>query len=220
MTRPIDEVHQDTQAGSDGAQSDPGARVPGVSTGMRVPLQTWYDAWLEEHESTNLIYAKSGGDVQLPQVHFVRDTLARLIWRGIKYDDIPREPERLDCAVTAYVISEHRSKSVRLPVYSLERSGLGLQIVLRDNYYNWNVSVVSERPVAADLRGFVTDFRDEAERAKYRPRDCWGCCFFEGFPAELMLGPYSKDRRKFSLWTNGDHELYALVRNLMLEAAL
>ena len=185
---------------------------------MRVPLQTWYDAWLREHEGTDLIYAKSGSKVQLPQVHFVRDTLARLAWRGVKYDDIPREPERPDCAVTAYVIAEHRSKSVRLPVYSIERPDLGLQIVLRDNYYNWNVSIVAERPVAADLRGFVTDFDNDGERAKYQPRGYWGYCFFEGFPTELMFGPYSMDKRRFSLWVNGDHELYVLVRNLMFEA--
>jgi len=183
---------------------------------MREYLQTWYDAWLKQHRDTNLIYAKHGDDVRLSQVHFVRDYLSGLVWSDVKYDDRATEPERSDCKVTAMVIGEHRSKSVRLPVFAFDRPDLGIQIILRDNYYNWNISVIAERPIACDLRGFPTDFSSAKERAEYQPRGYWGYCFFEGFPTVLMFGPHAIDQRKFSLWVNGDYEAYAFVRTLML----
>lgn len=185
---------------------------------MREFLQTWYDAWLREHADTDLIYARyrsSSPSVGLDQVHFVSDRLSCLMWSGVDYDERGVEPSRPDCKATAMVVGEHKSKSVRLPVYSLERPDLGLQIVLRDNYYNWNVSVLSEIPVEADLRGFETDFSSAEERDRYRIRGLWGCCFFEGFPDELRFGPFSMDCRKFSLCVSSDYELYALVRCLM-----
>lgn len=183
---------------------------------MREYLQTWYDAWIVEHQNTNLLYARSGNEPRLDQVHFVRDRLSLLTWADVKYDDHEAEPARRDCKVTAMVIGEHKSKSVRLPVYSIERPDLGLQIVLRDNHYNWNVSVISERPVNADLRWFELDFRSDKERAEYHPRGHWGYCFFEGFPTEFMFGPWSMNASRFSTCIDSDYELYAFVRNLML----
>jgi len=193
-----------------------------TTTTQKEHLQPWYDKWLEEHADTDLIYTRSGGKIQLSQVHFVRDQLSAVFWQGIPRKDRPPAPPRDGCKQTAFVIGEHHSKSVRLPVYLLERPDLGLKVVLRDNYHDWNISVVSETPVEADLRGFVLDYRDEEEQEKfrdgYKPGRYWGYCFFQGFPDKYWFGPYSENPRKFSLYNSSDYITYTLVWLLMREA--
>lgn len=187
---------------------------------MREHLQPWYDKWLTEHKDTNLIYVSRNRDgVYLSQVHFVRYSLAGLFWADIPYDKRNPAPPRDTCKETALVIGEHTSKSVRLPVYSLERPDIGLQIVLRDNYHGWNVSVISETPITTDLRGFELDYRDEDDRKRfpdgYIPGWSWGYCFFEGFPTDVEFGPFSENPRKFSLNIGSDYQVYTFVYLLM-----
>lgn len=188
---------------------------------MKEHLQPWYDKWLTEHKGTGLIYVRRNqrGEVSLPQVHFVRDSLARMVWSDVPYDDRPKAPPRDDCRESAYVIGEHRSKSVRLPVYSLERPDLGLQIVLRDNYHDWNVSVLSETPITTDLRGFGLDYRRETDRARfpdgYIPGNSWGYCFFQGFPEEVQFGPFSENPRRFSLCISSNYAVFTFVWLIM-----
>lgn len=192
---------------------------------MREHLQPWYDRWLAEHKETDLFYVARDrrGDVSLPQVslpqvHFVRDRLAGLLWADVPYEARAIAEPR-ECRETARVIGEHTSKSVRLPVYSLERPDLGLQVVLRDNYYDWNVSVISETPIAADLRGFELDYSRDEDRARYpsgfRAPGSWGYCYFQGFPREMQFGPFSESPRKFSLCVRSDYEIYTLLWLIM-----
>lgn len=183
---------------------------------MREHLQPWYDKWLTDHKETNLIYVgrNARGEVTLPQVHFVRERLAGLFWADVPYDRRAAAPPREDSKETAYVIGEHTSKSVRLPVYSLERPDLGLQVVLRDNYHDWNVSVISETPITTDLRGFELDY-NQRDRERYpngfRAGGSWSYCFFQGFPDELRFGPYSENPRKFSICIDSDYEVYTFL---------
>jgi len=189
---------------------------------MRMHLQPWYDHWLEEHKDTGLLYARSGERVQLGQVHFVRDDLGPLFWSGVPYDERPVAGARADCRETALVVGEHHSKSVRLPVYALERPDIGLRVILRDNWYDWNVSVIAEKPVDADLRGFQLDYLRDEERERSKDEighhGSWGYCFFQGFPEGTRFGPYARDRARFSTWMRGDHELFTFMW-LVLRAA-
>ena len=190
---------------------------------MKEHLQPWYDKWLAEHRETDLIYVgrNARGEVLLHQVHFVRDDLSGLLWADVPYDRRGSAPPRDSCKETAYVIGEHSSKSVRLPVYSLERLDLGLQIVLRYNFYDWNVTVVSEAPIGADLRGFELDYSRAEDRARYpdgyRAPGSWGYCYFQGFPNELQFGPYSENPRKFSLCIGSDFQVYTFLWLLLRE---
>lgn len=182
---------------------------------MREHLQPWYEKWLDEHKSTDLIYVNrnSRNEPSLAQVHFVRDTLGHVMWKDIPYDTRPIAHPR-ECKESAWVIGEHRSKSVRLPVYSLERPDLGIRFVLRDNYHDWCVSVVAEKPIATDLRGFQLDM-DEDDRKRYQPGGFWGYCFFQGFPSELCFGSFAMDPRRFSLSIGGNHALYTFIWLIM-----
>ena len=192
---------------------------------MKEHLEVWYSTWVKEHETTDLIYARTreDGPPCLPQVLFVRDILGPLVWSDrigdarpiVDHPDLPSYVR-----VSGHVIGEHRSKSVRLPVYLLDRSDLGIQFVLRYNYYDWNVSVVSERPVEVDLGNLANGYdpRDEDRFASgYKPGYAWGGCFFQGFPMEYQFGPKSLDSRKFSICVHTDYELYTLVWLVMRE---
>jgi len=184
-------------------------------------LQEWYDEWCIEHRDTDLLFGRSSdGRARLSQVHFVRDNLAPLFWLGVPYEDrLNAPPPRDDCKVSAVVIGEHHSKSVRLPVYMLERADLGLKLVLRDNFYDWNVSVVSIEPVApAGMRGFPCDFtKRDCERFPqgHIAGRSWGYCYFQGFPDAYTFGPYVENAQAFSFWTGDDYQLYAFLWRLI-----
>lgn len=185
---------------------------------MRIGLQEWYDAWRKRYADTDLLYIKKThtGEPTSPQIHFVRDDLSRCVMRGIAYEDVPKETgTRRDCRYTADVIGTHHSKSVELPVYEIARPDLGLRFVLRDNFYDWNVSVISEKPIETDLRGFVLDFDKDSARDKWWASGTWGYCFFQGFPEDCCFGPYALDKRKFSTYMNSDHMVHTFVWLIM-----
>jgi hypothetical protein len=174
-----------------------------MSSPMREHLQVWYDRWLKTNADTKLFYVdkRSSGEVYLSQVRYIRDELSGLAWRDVAYDSRPPSTPSDDLKETAWVIGEHCSKSVVLPVYSIERPTLGLRLVLRYNFYDWCVSVESETAVRDWVSGY----------------DRGLLCFFEGFPDELKFGTYAESQRRFSLAIRDDYELYAFVRQLMTE---
>lgn len=179
---------------------------------MRVALQAWYDEWLKEHEDTDLIYVgrDSNKRAQLPQVHFVRDTLSGLLWADTLYDDLPREPPpRNNCRLTAWVISEHRSKSVRLPVYSLERPDKNIRFILRDNYYNWKLSVVSDEPIEHDLFPYLFHTTPPLE-PDYTGNEL-AKCYFEGFPENLIFDYHCKNPCRWSAEIAEDKRLWTTI---------
>lgn len=192
---------------------------------MNVPIQEWYDAWLAEHKATNLIYAKGGEEKpSLDQVHFVRDRLAYLFWRGVKYEDIPKAPPpRDDCRDTVRIVGEHRSKSVRLPVFQMYRPDLDLKVIMRYNFHDWNVSVVSGHPITGlDLEGYGGVAT--ADERKKHPSGLdggvyWNYLFWQGFEPGMCFGPNADNPRRFSLAPNDHYELYAFMRELIAIAS-
>jgi hypothetical protein len=95
---------------------------------------------------------------------------------------------------------------MRLPVYSLERSDLGLRVILRDNFSDWKISVVSVRPIESEVLKFMFD-----PESTYLLESC----YFEGFPKDLVFGPYAQDHHKFSACIRSKYMLYAMVFELM-----
>ncbi len=160
---------------------------------MRQHLTYWYKNWLEEHHETKLLWVQRNRDgVHLDQVDFVLHRLGRVAW----YDN-----QRSDEPVPVWVIAEHNSKSVRLPVISIERPDLGIRFVMRDNFHEWSVSVISERQLLCGLRGFdVTS----------------SGCGFEGFPYDLRFGGFGQSNTRFSCSLGNAYDPYAFVREIML----
>lgn len=76
----------------------------------------------------------------------------KMIWKNAALDQIKQFKalaERL--CVVPEVVGSHHSKSIELPVVRLEINGKA--ILLRDNFYDVNVCVVSPEPIELSLHG-------------------------------------------------------------------
>lgn len=162
-------------------------------------LQEWFDKQREDTPD-DMIYKKSSAD----QIMFVRDILCGVVSAGIS--DI----EKRRSIVT--VISEHRSKSVRLPVYNFDRSDIGLRIILRGNFYNWKISVISDVPIIADFDGLF--FTSPPPDPKYTG-DCLSPCYFEGFLYDLIFGYYDLNQSMWSAEISSRHQLWTVLFLIM-----
>lgn len=163
-------------------------------------LQQWFD---RQRAATpdDLDYKEASAR----QIMFVRDEVAGLFGCGLDSEAHRGLVE---------VVATHTSKSVLLPVYNMERRDLGLRLILRDNFYNYKLSVISEAPLDVDFTGLChttpppdPDYTGDPLHPVY----------FEGFPEELIFGYYApSDRRKFSLeiW-GGQRKLWTVVFLIM-----
>ncbi len=101
------------------------------------------------------------------------------------------------------VISEHTSKSIKLPVFMLENKAIGMKIIMRDNFYNYKVSVISEKPFIADLAYYGHTSPPLKGGAEYLHP-----AYFEGFPPEYIFSYYDlSDKMKWSIEINSETEL-------------
>lgn len=96
------------------------------------------------------------------------------------------------------VISTHISKSVLLPVMELDLKSVGVKIVLRDNMYNWNVSVESEKDIDCDFKDVFSDYD-------------YHYCYCEGFPKDRIYGMYQNNHKKFTICINDDYRLFTFM---------
>ncbi len=156
-----------------------------TETVPRIPLQSW----IEDHIS------------RIPD---------RMLWRWAAVDQIgylcelaslvnvsPGERHAIG-PVGAYVIATHRSKSIELPVVSLERPDLGIQFVLCNNFYHTKLSVISERPLVDEAFPYLfhTQPPPDPTRAASARR-----------PARSLSRPTAWNRitsrpsRRFAIWT-------------------
>jgi hypothetical protein len=112
----------------------------------------------------------------------------------------------------ANVISTHRSKSITLPVVEVSRPDLGLRFTLRENFYNFKLSVLSERPVEVDFTGL---FHTIPPVDKSYTGDELSPVYFEGFPEDRIYRYYSEDHKKFSAEIWGDQMMWTTVFLIM-----
>lgn len=155
-------------------------------------IQKYYDEhlpvditkWIRVNEpSSTLLYRDGLGK----QVVFVRDVLTDIFFDS--YEEYKANPVK--------AISHHFSKSVKLPVFELDVSKLGLKIILRYNFYDWKVSIISQTPIDFEFEGLF----DPNEEAR----------FCEGFPKEYILGPYSANNMTFTAEISNQYRLYTFL---------
>ncbi|HYX22258.1 MAG TPA: hypothetical protein VFA98_15550 [Thermoanaerobaculia bacterium] len=141
------------------------------------------------------------------QMMFLRDTLRPLIGVGLSY----RKKQHI-----AHVISTHRSKSIVLPVVEYRRPDLGIRMIVRENFYNWKLSVISREPIEADFSGL---FKTTPPIDREYTGNPLSPVYFEGFPAALIFDYYSHPGWKISttwsaeIW--GDLPMWASVFLIM-----
>lgn len=140
-------------------------------------------AWIRVNKpNSDLLYAKAAYN----QISFVQYQLCSYLLNI----DIP------------LVISTHYSKSVKLPVYLFYYKGI--EFILRNNFYNWKVSVNSSRIL--DL-----DFFNSFDYNQKIPS-----IYCEGFPENKVYGAYSENHSKFTIEISNDYDVYAfflLIKN-------
>lgn len=162
-----------------------------------VPLQEWAEAHTVGDE---MLWKGSF----VHQIMFVRDRLVPVFGAGLSYEQRQAVPT---------VISTHRSKSIELPVYQLSRPDQDLRVILRDNFYDWKMSVLSETPIQPVFSGlFHTTPPIEPEYTG----NPLSPVYFEGFPQDLIFPYYSQtDGRRWSAEIQGDEALWTSVFLMM-----
>lgn len=163
-----------------------------------VPLQ----AWISEHVAADEKLWKSAWG---QQAEFLRDELQHLVGAGLSY---PKYKE----AEIARVISTHRSKSIDLPVVEFARLDLGIRFIVRNNFYNWKLTVLSEKPIEADFGAlFYTEPPPEPDYTG----DKLHAVYFEGFPGDLVRGYYSQNKSEWSAEIHGDYAMWMVIHLCM-----
>lgn len=163
---------------------------------MDISLREWVaDSYAKVGDE--MLWKNSAGR----QVMFVRDVLAWRVAQAV-YEEDQDEAIR--------VISTHRSKSIDLPVYKLSNKKLGITFIMRNNFYDWKLSVISERPIIADFGDLF--YTTPPIEPKYTG-DHLAPVYFEGFPEEFIFGYYQSDnkRRRWSAEVGTDYELWTVI---------
>ncbi len=154
---------------------------------LPIPLYAWLRVNIPD---SNLLYR----DKFAAQTTFLEYHIMPLLFK--KTDDQLKNP--------ILVISTHRSKSVLLPVYQIKTCFA--TFILRNNFYNWKVSVDSEVPLYFDTMDLFDINEDVPE------------VYCEGFPNGLVFTSFSKSNKKFTFEVRDDYELYTffyLLRNYL-----
>jgi len=155
------------------------------------------DNWVRDSlmsQSDDLIYKDAANN----QIGFVRWKLSGLLAN--------RDDHTIEEFKTLFkVVSTHHSKSVELPVYYVDWKR-GFTFVLRYNFYNWNVTIIDNRPSdTSPLK--LPEYMHIDEQ--------YGYCFVEGFPEEYIKGKYIENPRAFTFCCDHDHDLYAIVWHII-----
>jgi len=91
------------------------------------------------------------------------------------------------------VISTHTSKSIVLPVYQIERADTGLKLILRGNFHDWKLSVISDTPINVDLSGLCHTTPPVDPAYTGNPL---APIYFQGFPRDLIFDYYDNGYKK------------------------
>ena len=113
------------------------------------------DCWMRNNvPASNLIYKDGLTD----QCHFVINLMEKLFLNvASDYDSELDYDKRLKIIenFVPSVIGVHRSKSVLLPVMEIDLPKIGLKVVLRCNFYDWCLSVESQKDIECDFKRWV-----------------------------------------------------------------
>jgi len=176
-------------------------------------LMEWFLPWIQRHDGSVLIYKDSASE----QIQFIRDAIAPMVLSGTSYYENLIEISdakggKREVCRSSLVVGEHTSKSVVLPVYAFERPDLGLQLVMRCNFYNWKLSVLSEQRIEAPFEALFHTI--PPPDPGYTGNDL-APVYFEGFQKDWCFNYYSLNHRKWSCQLNDKSSLWTVVFLIM-----
>lgn len=145
--------------------------------------------WAIDNEPSKEMYFYDG---YWHQIMLVRDQFTSLVFGS-----------RMEGEGNRTVIGTHLSKSILLPVYQMVVEELGLTLVLRCNFHDWKVSVISEMPIICDFMKL------------FNPNDKWSTHYCEGFRSEHILPSYTESNTGFTVELANDFTLHTFLWVLM-----
>lgn len=154
---------------------------------MELKLQDWITKNIPEDK---MLWE----DSMEKQVFFIRDTLSQAF-------PIKTREEFNQFKDSLMVISEHTSKSINLPVYQV--SWKEMVCILRNNFYDWKVSVRSTKKISVDLSSY---------EFKTGKKVTHSCC--EGFKAEWVYDSYENNKEQFTIEISNDYQLFCFFKLL------
>lgn len=138
--------------------------------------------------------------------------LGNMVGVGLSYDDRWKN-------ISA--ISTHRSKSCLLPVVEIVRPDLGLRLTIRDNFYDFKLSVESDSCLIwSDVTTavFPTLFYTTPPPDPEYTGDHLASVYFEGFPKDRIFGYYQPSGgSRFSASICGREEPWTVIFLIMRE---
>ncbi len=138
----------------------------------------------------------------LPSIPFNKNPHIKdeMLWKTAainEYETFAKLAEKF--GATLDVVSHHTSKSIKLPVVRY-RFPNGSILIVRDNFYNYMVTVVHMYPVEV-----------HPEIVKFDPKDEISDCYCEGFPSRTVLGSFNADPSAFTACLYGTESLELLL---------
>jgi hypothetical protein len=123
------------------------------------------------------------------QVVFIRDTVNPMFYST--YEEYKDNP--------VMVINTHRSKSITLPVYEINLKQYGLKLIIRYNFYDWKVSVISDIAIDADFMGL------------FKENENINSLYCEGFKDEQVFQSFKENKKQFTVEIRGRYELFTFM---------
>jgi len=160
-------------------------------TAMRIELMDWLSG---------------RSDSVWRQANFVIENLLPLVNAGLDWEDYHRE---------CFVIGEHTSKNMQLPVYEIRREDLGLRLVMRNNFHDWKLSVESSSPIVPSDGVFSALFFTVPPIEPEYTGNELAECYFQGFEDEDVFGYYCQDHRRWSACIDDDFRLWTTIFLIM-----
>jgi hypothetical protein len=151
-------------------------------------------AWARENEPDDKMLWKNG---YWDQIVFIRDDIVHVLARTNPMDYEKWHYRSEEIRNSLQVINTHRSKSIKLPVYQINYKGF--TFILRNNFYDWKISVIGTKIVTCNFKGLFED--DNIINPIY--------C--QGFPEEYVFGSYKDNNGKFTIEINGRYNLYTFM---------
>ena len=146
-------------------------------------IQDWF---MENEPSENMIYREEFSNQWL----FVRDRLPQVLFPNLHHE---KQRERLT------VISTHMSKSIVLPVYEIKIPEQGITLTMRNNFYDWKVSVESLYPIPNRFDGLFDE------------KKVFSSVYCEGFPPNKVFGSFEGNQKTFTIEIYDDFLLFTFL---------
>lgn len=149
---------------------------------MNIDLLTWCR---ENEPNDDMIYKNSFWN----QILFVRDTLNAMLHDT--YEEYRDNP--------VLVINTHKSKSIDLPVYEINLRDYDTKIIMRNNFYDWKVSVESLIEINADFMGL------------FKQNETITPVYCEGFKDNQVFSCYKDNKKRFTIEIGDKYKLYTFM---------